>query len=289
MKSLSDTIKKIAYLSTPTRKCIRCGEEYNLKHKKIIDGEEMYLRFPPNCPKCQTMLDAEIQKEKKEAAQQKEMGPYKHRVKHIEEYLFDIGVPYPNQTQAHGLKDYITDISNAIMQNNWVIFGGTPGGGKSYMASMVFRRLALLEALYQKTFLYRSMTHLIGEIKNAWDSEGFDTGERLIKECQRADILSLEVNNTSLEKKSTPYFNERLFQIVDDRYIKMHQKKFAPTIFIIVTGKGQNVFNALKNNNFDDAVIDRMLEFGAANTYRFDDSNFRRDRVMEIKKVTRVK
>lgn len=286
---MSDRIKKYFWTDRPEKKCANCGNQFEIPQRLYKEGFGYPRIWTPFCPDCQKTIDAEIERAEIDKIHGKEKKEFEWRKNNIAEYLMSINIPYPTQEELYGLDKYVNEIAELVIANEWIIFAGTAGGGKTYLASMVMRKLALMEQLYHRKMAYKSLLHLLGEIRQLWDEEGFNTGEELIAQCINADILMLELNNTQTSRQMTAYVNEVLFKILDQRYMKMKRNEFCPTILITVTGKGQMLYNSFKENGIDDANIGRILEMCSSNVYKFNDKDFRKERAMEIKRVTNVR
>lgn len=282
---MNDKYIKALFTDDPRKKCIDCGADYRIPDSMYKDGYGYPKIWTPRCPECQALMDEQIKREIEEAAEDKEKNVFRKRLSNLDKYLNDIGSPYPSAVEPYNFLPYVREISDKIMLNKWVAFAGTPGSGKTYLASLIMRRLAVQESLFKMKILYRSVTHLIGEQKAMWDEAGFNTGEELIRECVSANILVLEVNDYETSNRTTKYRNEVLFKIIDGRYIKMQQGKFFPTILIMVTPNKASLNNSLKDAGLDDAIIGRMLEFSGDNVYRFKDKDFRKSKAVEVKRI----
>jgi len=278
------------YVKSPDKICVNknCKKQYKIPEDKFVEGKGYPRFWTPFCPECQAEINRNIIEEEKQKQVDKRDIAFKWRLHNMDTYLQSINIPYPSQTEPYDLLEHIKSVSKLISNNEWILFAGTPGSGKTYLASMIARKISSIEYFKNNTIIYRSMTHLIGSIKDTWDQDGFNTGERLIKECVRADILMLEVNDRSSTKKTTDYRNEILFKIIDERYVLKQQRQFSPTLLIMVTGKGKTLQQAMIDSGIDKATIGRIVELGAANVYKFNDKDFRQTKAMEIKHVTTV-
>lgn len=286
---MKSNINNFLFVNSPNRVCVECKEEFKIPDHLFLAGKGWPKFYTPFCPVCQQAINEGIEKELIEKSSKQEKRMYKYRKAHLEEYLIGIGVPYPKEAKAYGHVDDIKKIANLLLSNKWIILNGTPGTGKSLMASMAFRMIAVDEEAAERTMLYRSITHLIGDVKEQWDESGFNTGESLRRECINASILTLEINDIENTSRTSQFRNEILFQIIDQRYTRIKKGFFYPTIYIVVSKQGQSIWKTLSGQGIDDAVIGRIIELGSENIFQFNLQDFRKSIAVQKKNTTIIK
>jgi DNA replication protein DnaC len=287
--AMKNSLKLSLYVDTPKRVCVSCGETYLIPEKAFVPGAGWPTIWCPRCPKCQEPINEELKKELVEKAKSQDVAAYRYRKANLNEYLAKVGVPYPKELKNFGREGEIKKLVDLLAGNQWIVFSGMPGTGKSYTASMVFRSAAVNEELKEKSFLYRSITHLIGDVKQVWDETGFNTGEKILRECSLAGVLCLEINDIENTGRTTQYRNEVLFKIIDQRYVQHKKGLFCPTIFIIVTEQGKSLWKTLSGQGIDEAVIGRIIEIGSRNMFQFNSMDFRKSIAQREKRIEIIK
>jgi len=288
ISDVTDKNKLSLFVNNPEKECIDCGKKYRIPEELFVQGKGYPRIYTPRCPECQKKMDEFVKEYKIEHSADKVKKEFSFRVNNTTKYLKQIGIPYPNHTNPYGRLDDIKNLAREILNNKWIILSGNPGTGKTYLLSLAFRLLATTKELYKKTLLYRSITYIVSDIKKGWDENGFNTGEELIRECGNAGVLGLEVNDAATNQRTSSFRNETLFKIVDERYVRMKKGMFAPTVFIIVMSPRKSLHQTLADQGIDESVIGRIIELGADNMYKFKDSDFRKTKALEIKKIRTI-
>jgi len=269
-----------AYTDSPNRVCTICGNKFIISEsfKNKLGYPTWVPQFCSKCwikndEKCE-ILNRRTKRKDNDLTEEKIDNIIEKRKQHISELLNAVDVPYPYSTEIFNLEEKLIKVTKLLMANEWVIFQGVAGSGKTYLASLVMRRIACHRELWNKTFSYITISQLVSEIKMRWQSEKFDTGEDLVDYYKKIDILCIEINDTEVFSTATNFKNDLLFKIFDIRYIDNKKGIFKPTLIIAITYKNKGFLDTFLGA-YDKAVIGRIRELGARNVFLFPKTDIR--------------
>ena len=142
-------------------------------------------------------------------------------------------------------KSFATDWEKTFETGANLIMCGTPGTGKTHLASVICRQVASQNIAYP---LYTTVSRMIRHIRNSYNRDSDYTESAALKKFTGACLLVVDEVGVKL---SSDHERSMLFEIIDERYQQM-----MPTIII------SNLKIGEIGAHTDERMVDRLSENG---------------------------
>lgn len=208
-----------SYTINPELEYIQDGQAYCKKCNERKDGKsmEVFGRVMVFRQKCSCDIEKE-QKEKEWNRKMETMGLKKECFPSMTQWEQTFDNYIGNETKAYTIaKNYAKDFEAMKKDNVGLVFIGTVGSGKTFLASAIANELIEMKQIRVKL---RNFAQIINDLQKG----GFDLDRNeYIRNLVSVSLLILD--DLGIERNTT-YAKEQVYQIVNSRYLE-HK----PTIF----------------------------------------------------------
>lgn len=142
-------------------------------------------------------------------------------------------------------KAYATNWQETYHSGANIIMCGTPGTGKTHLASVICRQVATQNDARP---LYTTVSRMIRHIRSSYNRDADYNESQALKKFTHADLLVIDEVGVKL---SSDHERSMLFEIVDERY-----QRLMPTILI------SNLKIGEIGKHTDERMVDRLSENG---------------------------
>ena len=239
-------IEDVEYSFNPEKEYIKDGHAYckvchERKDGKALDffGKQMIFKTACKC-------DREIEKQKKRREKQMEIERLKRTCfNSMREWSYTFENYQGEENQSLMIaKNFVEDYEKMKKENIGLLFYGSVGSGKSYLACSIAN--SLIEQ-YQISVKIRNFAQIINELQKS--SFDFDKNA-YIESLVNTSVLILD--DLGIER-DTSYAKEQVYNIVNSRYLK--QK---PTIF--TTNLSYDTIQNCKDSVEYQRIYSRIIE-----------------------------
>lgn len=240
------TIDGGSYTITPELEYIQDGHAYCRKCNERKDGKvmEVFGRVMVFRQKCSCDIEKE-QKEKEWNHKMEIMGLKKECFPSMTQWEQTFTNFIGNETKAYTIaKNYAKDFERMKKDNVGLVFIGTVGSGKTFLASAIANELIETKQIRVKL---RNFAQIINDLQKG----GFDLDRNeYIRNLVSVPLLILD--DLGIERDTT-YAKEQVYQIVNSRYLE-HK----PTIFTTNLSL-ENITNSSESMEYQ-RIYSRILE-----------------------------
>ncbi|MDO5097099.1 MAG: ATP-binding protein [Peptostreptococcaceae bacterium] len=240
------TIDGASYTINPELEYIQDGHAYCRKCNERKDGKvmEVFGRVMVFRQKCSCDIEKE-QKEKEWNHKMEVMGLKKECFPSMTQWEQTFDNYIGNETKAYTIaKNYAKDFEVMKKDNVGLVFIGTVGSGKTFLASAIANELIETKQIRVKL---RNFAQIINDLQKG----GFDLDRNeYIRNFVSVPLLILD--DLGIERDTT-YAKEQVYQIVNSRYLE-HK----PTIFTTNLSL-ENITNSSESMEYQ-RIYSRILE-----------------------------
>lgn len=239
-------IKDVEYAYDPEKEYIKDGHAYCKVCHERKDGKVMEFFGSRMIFKISCKCDREIEKQKKRREKQMEIERLKRTCfNSMREWSYTFENYQGEENQSLMIaKNFVEDYEEMKKENIGLLFYGSVGSGKTYLACSIAN--SLIEQ-YQISVKIRNFAQIINELQKS--SFDFDKNA-YIESLVNTSVLILD--DLGIER-DTSYAKEQVYNIVNSRYLK--QK---PTIF--TTNLSYDTIQNCKDSVEYQRIYSRIIE-----------------------------
>ena len=242
-------IKDVEYAYDPEKEYIKDGHAYCKVCHERKDGKVMEFFGSRMIFKISCKCDREIEKQKKRREKQMEIERLKRTCfNSMREWSYTFENYQGEENQSLMIaKNFVEDYEEMKKENIGLLFYGSVGSGKTYLACSIAN--SLIEQ-YQISVKIRNFAQIINELQKS--SFDFDKNA-YIESLVNTSVLILD--DLGIER-DTSYAKEQVYNIVNSRYLK--QK---PTIFTTNLSYGtiQNCKDSVEYQRIYSRIIEMCI------------------------------